>query len=215
MSDVRYPVIATDPITGLPKEGVNFKLSSDGGVTFVPDASGVNTNVQGEAFIDVPDTAQYTLYIDGSPSTLYQDQTIIPLNDDGKIKTEDIEDGFSIDQTFHVTDTSLVPTEFGDAMKWDSTVDGAVTMKYRMSQSPFGFDQRVSMGQIQILIHGNTTFRINLSDTNRFEGNLNTDTTLEFSADVLDDECRLLYDTDRDTSIIFFNITYVSFVNNV
>jgi hypothetical protein len=70
-----------DKITGLPKSGVNFKITKDGG-TFLPSGAGVNSDANGIATIIVTSTGTYDTWVDGSLSTDYQKETIINLNDD-------------------------------------------------------------------------------------------------------------------------------------
>ena len=92
-----------DKTTGLPKAGTNFKITKDGGATFLPSASGVNTDANGSAVISVSVAGAYDVYIDGSPSADNQGVTIIPM-EANKIKGYDTDGIFESDV---VSDTGL------------------------------------------------------------------------------------------------------------
>lgn len=79
VTPVKYVVQLIDKSTGLVRAGVNVKITNDGGASFLPSGSGVNTDANGIAVIDVSLIGAYAVYVDGVLNTDYQDQTVIPL----------------------------------------------------------------------------------------------------------------------------------------
>ena len=60
----------------------------------MPSGSGVNTDANGIAVIDVSLIGAYAVYVDGVLNTDYQDQTVIPLGEGNNIRCVDTDGDF-------------------------------------------------------------------------------------------------------------------------
>ena len=116
VTPIQYVFQAIDKSTGAVKSGVNVKITNDGGWTFLPSASGVNTDANGVAIINVSAIGSYDVYLDGTISTDYQSQTVIPL-ENNKIR------GVDTDETFNSINTGTIDAT-GDISAGDATFTG-------------------------------------------------------------------------------------------
>ncbi len=80
VTPVKYVVQLIDKSTGLVRSNVNVKITKDSGSTFLPSSSGIDTDSNGIAVINVSSIGNYDVYVAGSLNTDYQAQPIIPLD---------------------------------------------------------------------------------------------------------------------------------------
>ncbi len=106
-------------------------------------------------------------------------------------------------------------TAFGSTMEWASTANAVVTMEYVCTQVVFGNSTFGASGSIRIIIQGNATANVALSDENRFEIDLSNAANIVFSVDVSASVARLLYTSTSITAIRFFNIKYTTYTNSI
>ncbi len=112
-----------DKTTGIPKQGTNYKISSDGGSTFLPSGAGIDTDVNGSAIILVTVAGAYDLYIDNSLSTDNQGISIIPL-ENNLIRCVDTDGSFGAKTI--ASSTGALALHSGKIV---STNDGTIKLK--------------------------------------------------------------------------------------
>lgn len=98
------------------------------------------------------------------------------------------------------------PTAINSNLEWDSTKFGGVKLDYIGNSVAFNSNTNGIMGTIRIMIKGNSTANVLISD-DRF--NSISPPNVEFSVDVLTNKARLLYQSDSQLAIKFFNIKYI------
>lgn len=150
VTPVKYVVQLIDKSTGLVRSGVNVKLTIDSGSTFLPNSSGVNTDSNGIAVIDVSAIGNYDVWVAGSLNTDYQAQPVIPL-ENNLIRLDDTDATLTkgmtgttgtFSGTVSTTDLSLVDGSnynliYNSGLR-NSSVDTTSTQSHNLFLNPNG-----------------------------------------------------------------------------